>query len=518
MSKIRFIITDDEGRQSIREVLPGSYTMGRDAGCDLVVSSPGVSRRHCRVVVEEGAVTVEDLGSSAGTFVGDEIIQGARRFRLPLNLGLAHLTVRIVPAAPVSAAAKPAGDFSDDIGMTLSARSRLAPAVGGIDGQLKDRLEMLYQLPLQFAAERDTGRLFDLILNRVMKLIPGAVRGALLLRDERKERLEVKASVPSDAPPVSSTLILRAVQEQSGFIWGDKEGESEDISASIASIRIRTGMFAPMLWKDETIGVLFVDNPDRKGAFTEDDLRFLISVAHYAASAVANQMLQNEIQENNKTLENLLANFSPKIRRRLLEKSRAGRLQPGGEKSDVTILLSDLRGFTKTSAAMDSEAVVEMLNDYFHVLGHEIFRHDGTIDKFIGDAILAVFGSPEPDPDHAHKATLAAIDMQTSMAAVNGRRAAAGLPVCELGIGVFTGEVLHGFIGSEDRLEYTVIGDTVNKASRYCDGAQGGQILLGVRTHTLLADRIPATPHTFPTKHEGNWNAFLVDWRENLGR
>jgi len=92
------------------------------------------------------------------------------------------------------------------------------------------------------------------------------------------------------------------------------------------------------------------------------------------------------------------------------------------------------------------------------------------------------------------------------------------LPVCELGIGVFTGEVLHGFIGSEDRLEYTVIGDTVNKASRFCDGAQGGQILLGVRTHTLLADRIPATPHTFPTKHEGNWNAFLVDWRENLGR
>lgn len=515
MSKIRLIISNDEGGQDIRDVAPGSYTMGRDAGCDLVVSSPGVSRRHCRVSLEEGAVTVEDLGSSAGTFVGDEIIQGARRFRLPVELSLGHLPVRITPVPTVQPAApRPTGHFSEEIGTTLSARTHMAPAVSGVDERTRERLDMLYQLPLQFAEEKDLERLFDLILNRVMKLIPGAVRGALLLREETKTRLEVRASVPGDAPPISRTLIQRAAREQSGFIWGDKEGETEDFSASIASIRIRTGMFAPMLWKDETIGVLFVDNPERKGAFTEDDLKFLISVAHYAASAVANQMLQSEIEQNNRTLENLLANFSPKIRRRLLDKSRAGRLQPGGEKSDVTILLSDLRGFTKTSAAMDSEAVVEMLNDYFQALCGEIFRHDGTIDKFIGDAILAVFGSPEPDPDHAHKAALAAIDMQASMAAVNGRRAASGLPICELGIGVFTGEVLHGFIGSEDRLEYTVIGDTVNKASRYCDGAKGGQILLGVRTNALVAGRIPARPHTFPTKHEGDWEAFLVDWRE----
>jgi adenylate cyclase len=371
---------------------------------------------------------------------------------------------------------------------------------------------MLYELPLQFAAEKDTERLFDLILNRVMKLIPGAVRGALLIRDETKQSLAVRASVPETAPAISRTLILRAAQEQSGFIWGDKEDETEDFSASIASIRIRTGMFAPMLWKDETIGVLFVDNPERKEAFTDDDLRFFLSVAHYAASAVANRMLQNEIEENNRTLEHLLANFSPKIRRRLLEKSRAGRLQPGGEKSDVTILLSDLRGFTRTTAKMDSQDVVEMLNDYFHELGQQIFRHDGTIDKYIGDAILAVFGSPEPDPDHAHKATLAALDMQRRMAVVNSRRSAMGLPVCELGIGVFTGEVLHGFIGSEDRLEYTVIGDTVNMAARYCDGAQGGQIVLGMRTYEMVAGRIPGQPHTIPTKHEGDWPGYLVDW------
>ena len=192
MSQIRFLITDDDGRQHIRDVLPGTYTMGRDAGCDVVVPSPGVSRRHCRVVVEESHVTIEDLGSSAGTFVGDEIIKEARRFSLPMDLGLAHLTVRI-QAVPTARPGVDAGrDISEAIGMTLSARTHQAPTVAGMDRQMKDRLEMLYQLPLEFASEKDTKRLYGLILNRVMKLIPGAVRGALLIRDESKQNLAVR--------------------------------------------------------------------------------------------------------------------------------------------------------------------------------------------------------------------------------------------------------------------------------------------------------------------------------------
>jgi adenylate cyclase len=236
-------------------------------------------------------------------------------------------------------------------------------------------------------------------------------------------------------------------------------------------------------------------------------------VGNYAASAVANRLLQDEIEQNNRTLENLLTNFSPKIRSRLLGKSREGKLQPGGEKSVVTILLSDLRGFTRTSTALDASVVVDMLNDYFHALGEEIFRHDGTIDKFIGDAILAVFGSPEPDEHHVWRALQAAIEMHRRMDAVNERRRSLGLPFCELGIGIYTGEVLHGFIGAEDRLEYTVIGDTVNKASRYCDGAQGGDIVLGPLSYESLQGYVEAQCREISTKHEGNLPAYVVDWR-----
>lgn len=516
MAKLTFIIRNDDGTETVQHHPPGTYIVGREAGCDVVIQALSISRKHCRLTVEENCVTVEDLKSSAGTTVGGQPVVGVKRFDLPVEIKISHVPLRIMAAnrikAPSAPAADSSGDLVGEVGLTLSAGNRRAPVLKGVDGRMKERLEMLYQLPLQFAAEKDVEHLFRLILHGVMQLVPGARRGALLLIEKETGKFQVKASMPSDTPSMSRTLIRRAIEEQEGFIWGNQARDHDDLSASMAEIRIRTGMFAPLVWDGETIGVLFVDNEETSDAFAGDDLQFLMSVAHYAASALANQMLQNEIEQNNETLEHLLANFSPKIRRRLLEKSREGRLQPGGEKSNVTILLSDLRGFTRTSASLDSQVVVDMLNDYFRVLGHEIFRHDGTIDKFIGDAILAVFGSPEPDADHALKAVLAAIEMQRQMSAVNARRAALGLPTCELGVGVYTGEVLHGFIGSEDRLEYTVIGDTVNKASRHCDGAMGGQIVLGSMTHEHVGGRIPSTAHVISTKHEGQLSAFLVDW------
>jgi adenylate cyclase len=104
--------------------------------------------------------------------------------------------------------------------------------------------------------------------------------------------------------------------------------------------------------------------------------------------------------------------------------------------------------------------------------------------------------------------------MQRKMAVVNERRRGAGLPHCELGVGVYTGEVLHGFIGAEDCLEYTVIGDTVNKASRYCDGAQGSEIVLGPLTYESIKQHMQATERLIPTKHEGQLPAWVVEWRE----
>ncbi|MEI6714627.1 MAG: adenylate/guanylate cyclase domain-containing protein [Verrucomicrobiota bacterium] len=513
-SRIHVQIHNEDGTKTALELEPGSYVIGREATSDIVISSQGVSRKHARLVLSEEAIEIEDLGSRSGTWVGDTQILESTILPLPATLTLGNILIELtsdaVPMPPVITSDQSVNDSGPSICMSMRASVKAMPTIANVSGQGAKRLEMLYELPLQLAEEEDLNTLFSLILTRMLELIPGAVRGAILILEHDTGKLALRASIPENAPPISRTLIHRAITEQHGFIWGDEDEDQQSLSSSMAAIGIRTGMYAPLLWKGETIGVLFVDNPHRSQAFTAEDLRFLLSVAHYAASAVANKLLQDEIEQNNQTLQNLLTNFSPKIRRHLLQKSREGRLIPGGSKSTVTILESDLRGFTKTSASLDSEVVVEMLNDYFEVLGREIFNYDGTIDKFMGDAILAVFGSPEPDGSHAIKAVSAAIEMQNQIDEVNTRRRSEGLPVCEMGIGIFTGEVLHGFIGTKDRLEFTVIGDTVNKAARYCTGAQAGEIVIGPGTYELVKHSVTAKLRMIATKHEGELPAYVV--------
>lgn len=495
------------------DLAKGAYIVGRSSNCDIVADGRHVSRRHARVTFEDDGVMIEDIGSTVGTFVNGDVLTGSKKFPYPQEFQIGSVSM----CAALSGAPVEAGETwtiprepNFSITATLDASIRGELPVHGMARKDTRRLEMLYDLPLKFAGEADTHALSKLILMQVMELIPGAKRGAVLILDPAAEELVVRASVPASDPPVSKTLIRRAAEEQQGFIWSDDATSATDLSASIVKLGIRTGMYAPMLWRGRTMGVLCVDNPRHSAAFEQADLQFLIFVANYAAAAIANQQLQQDIEQNNRTLQHLLANFSPKLRGKLLQKSREGKLQPGGEKSDVTILMSDLRGFTRTSATMDSESVVAMLNDYFSILGDIIFQHDGTIDKFIGDAILAVFGSPEPDKYHARNAVRCAIAMRAEIRTINDKRRNAGMPACELGIGVHTGEVLHGFIGPAERLEFTVIGDTVNRASRTCDGAGAGEILIGPQTLEAVKDAVTTVPKSIKTKHEGDMAAFLV--------
>ena len=159
---------------------------------------------------------------------------------------------------------------------------------------------------------------------------------------------------------------------------------------------------------------------------------------------------------------------------------------------------------------MDAQEVMDLLNAYFPVLVDAVFRFNGTIDKFIGDAILAVFGSPEPDACQHENAIQAAADMQSAMRGINAERACRGLTTCEIGIGIHCGEVLHGFIGSPERIEFTAIGDAVNKATRYCDGAGAGEILISPRLHEQIWRLIQADPVSMFTKHEGCLPAYRV--------
>ncbi len=386
------------------------------------------------------------------------------------------------------------------------------------------RLALLYDLPLRLGEQNDLDALLQTITERLVEIIPSARAGALLLKDDRSAQLLLKAHVPEGRPSVSMPLVDRAMAQRQGFVWQRRktpdrrsvergtDRRRRDASDTMDPIGdgITAGMYVPMVWRTEVLGVMCVDNKDGGGAFDADDLRLMVAVAHHAAMATVQRQLQDNLRANNLLLSRLLTNFSPAVREQLLARARHGRLRLGGQRSEVAILESDIRGFTRLSEGMDADDVVDLLNDYFSALVDAVFTHDGAIDKFIGDAVLAVFGSPDPDPERHTKGIRAALAMQAAMAEVSERRRRRGEITCGIGVGVHCGEVLHGFIGSSDRMEFTIIGDAVNRTARYCAAAPEGAILISPELYQRVWQHVDAEPTSIPTKHEGDLRAYRV--------
>lgn len=404
--------------------------------------------------------------------------------------------------------------------------SLLAPlAVAGvtlcIDAELADTAEHLrkagrdalfYDLPLLMAAQPNFQALLESVLSAALKFFPAAERAAMLVRERPSNQLVLQAHLPAGKPSASIELAEHVLKQNAALIWHPAAStSSEEVGArSMAEFQTACAMYAPLQWQKEMLGVLCVDTRNAASIFTSDDLRLFIAIAHHVALSIYSQRLTQDLQSQNQLLQRLLTHFSPKLRQRLVERASKGRLTLGGERSEVSILFSDIRGFTTRSAGMEPDDVVCMLNDYFGALVEAIFKHEGTVDKFIGDAILAVFGSPDHDPKHHEQALHAAVAMQAGMKKVNEARTGRGLPACEIGIGIHSGEVLHGFVGTQDRLEFTVVGDAVNRASRYCSAAGAGEILLSQEFHRHVWREIDVEPRELPTKHEGTWSAFRL--------
>jgi adenylate cyclase len=481
-----------KGKFEERKIFDDDVIIGRPEGggkVDLDLGfDPWVSHRHARIWLENGNYWVEDLGSKNGTTLNGEKMQPreARLLRAGDSVRLGDTTVRLVP---FSEGAK--NDEGARITRTLDARNLIYSAQDCGNSDLEHRLAVLYELPLQFGEEMQFDALLRMIVTKLVDVVQGSRRAALILKDAATDTLLLKAHVPPGKPYVSMTLARRAIEQKVGFIWQREQDPGVTQAADVANCAI----YAPLLWKGKALGVVLVDNYQGSRVLDNDDLKLVTAIAQQAAMAVANQLLQEELCRESAIRANLLRQFSPKIAERLLH--HRGRLRLGGERCEVTVLFADIRGFSKLSQGMEPESIVELLNDYFSSLIPVIFSFDGSVEKYVGDGIVAVFGSPESDPHHHEKAVRAALEMQKNIAVLNAARQVKSEVTCNIGIGLHCGEVVHGFVGMAEQMGFGWIGDAMNRTSRYCAGAKAGEVLISPELYEhvwrIIQDAEPVT-------------------------
>ncbi len=504
------------------EVFPlhngATRVVGRSPTSDIPIPDATVSRRHAELTAAGERLTVRDLGSANGTFVeGDRIETYVVAPGAVIRFGQRAFRVEFAAAAPAADANAAVGTPTPRAGATI-VRQRpvsgvdlfgLAPPAAALepapdsplsslapsDDKARQKLAMLLQVSTALSRVRDVDALLEQIVTYAFHVLEVDRTAVLLLDADHRllPRLSRDRHGQESTRPVPQSIARTAIDERSAIISDDAGEDARFGGQSVILQQIRSAMCAPLVGGNgRPFGVLYVDSNSLTTRFTDEDLEFLIAFAGIAAVALENSQFAERLQREAVVRSNFERFFTPHLAARIASTPDAVRL--GGDKRIVTVLFSDIRGFTALSETMNPDDMAGLLTEYFTEMVDCVFRHGGTLDKFIGDAVMAQWGAPLGDPDDADRALAAAIDMQRALATLNRRWRVDRRPELQIGIGLNTGEAFAGNIGSERRLEYTVIGDTVNTASRLCAAAAGGEI--------LVSEPLRAALHAAPAMDE----------------
>jgi adenylate cyclase len=370
---------------------------------------------------------------------------------------------------------KQRGFDQDDIDLLEAVVSQTDSAVvhARTYGHLQQRnkeLETIYKID----RIRDSGLEFQPMLNAVLNDLCQAITaevGFIMLFDETGQQLELKASTESDIFAIADHY--RLVQETANeALWKATLINRRDLDS-----RIRSIICIPLILREKIIGIFGAVNGSRLRAFDNEDERVLTAIASQMDTAIFESL------EKRKLRSAFERSVGPKIMEAILA---SGRDFLKGERSQVTVLFSDMRGFTVVAERTEAESLVTILNQHFEAMTSIIMKHEGTLDKFVGDEVMALFGAPLSLEDHALRAVRTALEMQRAHKELMARWEAAGQEAVPIGIGINSGDMIVGQIGSSKFTDYTVIGDNVNLGSRLCGAAKGHQILISEATYQLV--------------------------------
>ncbi len=495
--------------------------LGRGSDNDVVLSDVSVSRYHAEIRRDGDGWSIFDLKSTNGVELNRAAVQRAPlQAGDRLSIGVFELVVEphadvrtqqdvVVTAHPESGTVdlaaltnativRPLADFSESFGL-LGKLDAPLPAEAPADLAYTNRM---FGFLTRLAKVLINVESVDDVLARVLDIAFDALpvdRGFVLLSDAGGElvcelsRIKDRVELRPAEVPVSRTMLRAVMQERVALVTFDAQSDQRlSGGESIRLHQIRAAMCAPLWSGERIIGVMQVDSPFQVGAFTERDLDFLSTLANYVAVAVERIRYARQAEHERQMRSQLERYHSPAVIEQVLHEGGDGS-RP--RLAQATVLFADLVGFTSFRESSGPEEVAELLGAFLNLSVEAIFRAGGTLDKFIGDCVMAFFGAPVPQEDHALRAARAAVEIQRELKAWSAAREARGLPGFAARVALNSGPVVVGDIGSARRVDYTVLGNTVNVAARLeALVARPGDVVLGPETWRLLGGQIPAEP------------------------
>ncbi len=352
-----------------------------------------------------------------------------------------------------------------------------------------ERLRISYELSREIALEHDLDMLLDKILKSLLKFANADRAVILLLEDGMPQPRAAKRRDGTDAPiQVSTTILNHVINEKAAVLTHDAALDfASSKGKSMILNRITSAMVVPLIHDDEVLGAVWLDS-ESLATFQQKDLELVTAVANQAALFIENTLLARKIEHEIITRERFSRLLSPNVAEQVMRGNLE--VKKGGLYIDeCTVFNSDIRGFTRMSEGAKAEDMVVLLNEYFELMVETIFNYEGTLDKFMGDGIMAFWGSPAQHPDDAIRAVQCALDQMDVLGRFNRKRVEGGQPPLAIGMGIHTGPLVAGYVGSSKALSYTVIGDTANTSARLCGIALSGQIIVSEGTLHALGDR-----------------------------
>ena len=514
-------VSSGAGQQEI--VLSDVTTIGRQPTNTLQIVDRLVSKEHA-VISRRAGTTIfllTDLDSRNGTFCNERMVESSIALRHNDEVRIGSTTWRFVQEEQDAARGhSQSKTFSEPAATEEPASASihatmqidLAHDFQRVDFILDDRmlradyekLRLAHVLSQDLNAASNIDEVLDRLLKRIFEWLP-VDRGVVLFVDTKgtgdpadnliQAALQLRPGAGLSAEDkdikVPRSILRHVISKREAVLSTDARLDARfGNAASVVLQGIRSSMTVPLLTTDRLLGVLHVDSLISSGLFAEKDLSVLASVSRQASISIDNVLLQRRVLEEAALRSSLSRMLSPNLVDRIVAGDLA--IEKGGAQRRVTVMFADIRGFTSLTERLVPVDMVTLMNEYFERVSNIIFAHDGTLDKYIGDAVMALWGAPLGTDDDEIQAVRAGMEMQEAVTAFNIEREAEGEEPIGVGIGIATATVIAGYVGSSRTMSYTVFGRGVNLASRLCSQAKAGDVMISPATFQAVEQFVVA--------------------------